>query len=418
MGFHILTQHLEIPVGIEQLRARAYEEKNYIRSVTVPGTVKVIGERAFADCKNLKKVTLCEGIEVIKSNAFTGCANLKNIRLPASIKEITGWAFWGSGLRQAVLDASGSILIFCPAAAAGDEYVVPKGVREIGTQAFAELHELRRVILPMGLQTIRERAFIDCGLETVSLPDSIKRIESGAFYDCKNLKKITGLKKRTPVEYADEFWRIQGKCLTVSYGTDLPKTRHWEEAQFQKLAGRCAKKDAASMYEMMEYFNRKSLEYPNTVFYRGAANFWLYRSYQYGDQKAAEALEKWIEEHPGQRLRVLPLSSNLKGTLNGYILNALGFPDFEEERAYTLYGVDTEGVVLVNAYESEDGPDEDGFGRETYYDWWYFDDCLQSIPGLSYLHGYSWNDLGCTLKNKKILDMHEEAVRLKSMLKG
>lgn len=62
MGFHIFTQHLEIPVGTEIIRARAYEEKNYIRSVTVPGTVKLIESRAFADCKNLKTVTLCEGI--------------------------------------------------------------------------------------------------------------------------------------------------------------------------------------------------------------------------------------------------------------------------------------------------------------------------------------------------------------------
>lgn len=417
MGFHIFTQHLEIPVGTEIIRARAYEEKNYIRSVTVPGTVKLIESRAFADCKNLKTVTLCEGIEVIEPNAFTGCARLKKIRLPASIREVSGWAFWRSGLQQAVLDASGSTLVFCPAAVAGTQYTVPKGVLEIGTQAFAELPDLQRIILPAGLQVIREKAFIDCGMESVTLPGSMKLIESGAFYNCKKLKKINGLQKSTRLEYKDEFWRVQGKCLTVSGKTDRPQTRHWDEAQFQNLAVKCAEQDAGSMYEMAEYFNQKSSEYPDTVFYMGAANFWLYRSYQYGSQKAAKVLEKWIDEHPGQRLRILPLSSNLAGTLNGYILNAIGFLDFEEDRAYTLYGIDAEGFVLINSYESEDGPDEDGFGRETYYDWWFFDDCLQSVPGLSYLHSYSWNDLKHTFEHKAILEMHENAVKLKRLMR-
>lgn len=63
-------------------------------------------------------------------------------------------------------------------------------------QAFVELHNLQRVILPEGLQVIRERAFIACGLESVSLPKSIKHIEAGAFYDCEKLKDVTGLQKK------------------------------------------------------------------------------------------------------------------------------------------------------------------------------------------------------------------------------
>ena len=66
--------------------------------------------------------------------------------------------------------------------------------------------------------------------------------------------------------------------------------------------------------------------------------------------------------------------------MQGYLLNAMGFLDFEEEREYTLHCVDKEGLVLVDSYESEDGPDEDGYGSEIYYDWWFVDDCLNFIP--------------------------------------
>ena len=403
-----------IPFGIAQIRPRAYEGDMRIRSVTVPGSVKTIGIRAFANCTNLTSITLCEGIETIESNAFTGCINLKSIQLPASIKHITGWAFYGSGLQEPVLSASGQILVFCPKAAAGLEYAVPEGVREIGVQAFVELHDLKRVILPEGLQVIRERAFIDCEFESVSLPKSIKHMEAGAFYNCKKLKDITGLPKSDPVEYADEFWRIQGKQLTVRCGTDKPQTRHWNEAEFRSIARKCAKKNSAAMYKMMEYFHHKSLEYPDIVFYERAANFWLYRSYQYGDQEAKLSLAEWLNVHPGQQLCTPKLSNSLRGTMEGYMLNAMGFLDFKEEREYTLHGVDDDGLVLVDSYESEDGPDEDGFGRETYYDWWFFDDCLNSIPKIPFLHSYSSNDMRSKSAKEKLSHMHEQAVKQKA----
>ena len=365
----IIMGHLIIPSGTEQIYPRTYEGNMRIRSVIVPESVKTIGVRAFANCKNLTSITLCEGIETIESNAFTGCNKLKSIQLPASIKQITGWAFYDSGLQKPVLSADGRILVCCPQAAAGTEYSVPKSVREIGMQAFVELHNLQRVILPEGLQVIRERAFIACGFESVSLPKSIKHIEAGAFYDCEKLKDVTGLQKSDSVEYADEFWRIQGKRLTMPCGTDQPQIRHWDESEFQSIARRCAEADASAMYQMKEYFHYKSLQYPDVIFYERAANFWLYRAYQYGNQEAKLFLAKWVDAHPGQRLRIVKLSNSLGGTLQGYLLNAMGFLDFEEDREYTLHGVDDEGLVLVDSYESEDGPDEDGFGRETYYDW-------------------------------------------------
>lgn len=409
----VVMGHPVIPFGTAQIRPRAYEGDARIRSVTVPGSVKTIGMRAFADCRNLTSVTLREGIETIEPNAFTGCINLKSIRLPSSIKHITGWAFYRSGLENPVLSASGQILVFCPQTAAGGEYTVPESVREIGTQAFVELQDLKRIILPEGLKIIRERAFVACEFEAVSLPKSIKYIETGAFYNCKKLKDITGLQKSDPVEYADEFWRIQGKLLTVRCGTDKPQTRHWDEAEFRNIARKCAEEDSAAMYKMMKYFHHKSLEYPDIVFYERAADFWLYRSYQYGNQEAKLSLAKWLNVHPGQQLCTPKLSNSLRGTMEGYMLNAMGFLDFKEDREYTLHGVDDEGLVLVDSYESEDGPDEDGYGREIYYDWWFFDDCLNSIPEIPFLHSYSSNEITSKSAKEKLSHMYEQAVKLR-----
>lgn len=109
-----------------------------------------------------KLLDICEGIEEIKSNAFTDCPGLKSIR------HLIGWASYESGLRLSVLSASGHILYFCPAAAAGTGYTVPEGVREIGMQAFVELKDLQQVIFPDSLQIIREKTIIACGMASLS----------------------------------------------------------------------------------------------------------------------------------------------------------------------------------------------------------------------------------------------------------
>ena len=382
-----------------------------IVSVTVPGTVKSIQCRAFADCVNLKKITLCEGVEEIDSNVFTGCCNLRSIRLPSSIKKITGWAFWDSGLKEAVFTAWGDTLVFCPACVAGTEYTVPPTVRQIGVQAFASLPNLQRVHLPQGLEIIRERAFIGCGMEEVHLPPTVQTVEDGAFYNCKNLRRITGPAQTTPLESALEFWRMRGSHLTAAYTAPPPPLEYLGERAFRKLAERCALGNAAAMGEMMDYFHQKARAYPDSVFFERAENFWMYRAHQYGNGKATAALAAWVDGHPGERLRTPFLSGRLHGYGKGICLNALGFFAFDEEREYSFYGVDADGVVKVNSYESEDGPDEDGFGRETYYDWWFMDDCLNFIPHVKCLHSYSSIDLQTRSAKQLFADTHDLAAR-------
>lgn len=403
---------LIIPAGTEEIRARAYEGNMRIRSVTVPGSVKTIGARAFADCANLTSITLCEGIECIESNAFTGCKRLKSIRLPASIKQITGWAFYDSGLQKAVLCASGRILVFCPTAAAGTEYTVSASVREIGMQAFVELPDLQRVILPEGLETIRERAFIACGFREIALPQSIQLVEDDAFFGCAKLKAITGLPKKDRIESTVAFWRVQGKRFPAMYVTAQPPMQHWKDIDFREITVGCAAGDPDAMCRMMEYFGRKAAEYPDTPFYERARNFWMYRAYQCGNEKAKGTLEKWIVSHPGGQLCIPPLSNRLAGVLQGRILNALGFLEFKEDNEYVCHGVDSDGIVLVCTYESEDGPDEDGFGREAYYDWWFMDDCLNFIPEAPYLHSYSISDRKSSSVQKKFLEARHQAVQI------
>ena len=126
-------------------------------------------------------------------------------------------------------------------------------------------------------------------------------------------------------------------------------------------------------------------------FYECAANFWRYRAYLYGNPEAAAWKEAWMQTNPRQRIPTV-MDPDLKGNYHGDQLRALGFLFFDPERSYTLEGVDENGIVEVSSWCDELPADEDGFGRENLYDWWYLDAHLARIPGVCILGCFSAAD--------------------------
>ena len=80
--------------------------------------------------------------------------------------------------QEFILDG-GRLLSYC---GQEEEVVVPAGVIRVESGAFSDRENLRRVILPEGLRTIGSDAFAGCiGLEEVVLPRGLKEIEADAF---------------------------------------------------------------------------------------------------------------------------------------------------------------------------------------------------------------------------------------------
>ncbi len=68
-------------------------------------------------------------------------------------------------------------------------------------------------------------------------------------------------------------------------------------------------------------------------------------------------------------------------------------------------------MTEVSAYESEDGPDSDGCGGETCYDWRYLDGNLCPVPGADCLHGYSNIDRRIPYVKERFRKCHETVAR-------
>ncbi|MBF1582326.1 MAG: leucine-rich repeat domain-containing protein [Prevotella sp.] len=102
------------------------------------------------------------------------------------------------------------------------------GWKEIGTNAFFGCSALKDIVLPEGVEYIRNGAFNGAAIEAIHLPNTLKVIEKNAFV-CENLKTITIPASVEKIE-AQAFQ--QNKALTDVYvlGT---KTKAENQAFYQ-----------------------------------------------------------------------------------------------------------------------------------------------------------------------------------------
>ncbi len=402
-----LSGDVMIPDTMEEIPERLFDGNKEIRSVVVPGTVRRIGVRAFAECENLESIVLEEGIEEIESNVFTGCGKLRRVTYPDSVRVYQGWTFHGSSLEAPVLNASGTLLVFCPASVSGKEWSVPDTVKTISWQAFIEHRELEILHLPEGLETIERLAFIECGLREITIPYSVREIGEEAFHRCGQLEKVTILNPGTKVgtcafggcenikeihygdlSASDRFFHLKGQPFLVQHPEDPANLDHASEPEFRQLTADCARGSADAMAALADWFGQWAQKPDASPFYTRAANYWRYRAYRRGNAGAAEWFERYFAAHPGEQLEsvLYENSSYMAGyysySIPGRLLNDLGFAFFDPDREYEIKQSEGEDLVVASAFESYEGPDEDGFGAEYYYDWWFLDDNMQPIPGV------------------------------------
>ena len=192
---------------------------------------------------------------------------------------------------------------------------------------------------------------------------------------------------------------------------DIPQNDYENDYEFISLSKQCRKGNTDAMLAMSDYFEALHRKY-NEQFYQLAADFWHYFAFKKGNPVAREWFNMWLKENPGVPFPSV-ISVPICGNFEGSILHALGFPFFKPDKEYFISEPDSIGIVEVSSYVDEDGPDEDGFGREIYYDWWYLSDCLEEFSGTKCIHSYSMIDKNA---NKELFQkMYDIAVREKKI---
>ena len=116
----------------------------------------MIPQRCFEECTGLRKVYTTQGsrLSTIGSSAFYGCA-----------EDLTFFGYTGSRV---------------------ESYANDSGYRFVALDADWDAE----MILPAGLKTIEEEAFVNGTFRTVRIPEGVRTIGSHAFAGCENLERI------------------------------------------------------------------------------------------------------------------------------------------------------------------------------------------------------------------------------------
>ena len=167
-----------------------YEFLGGPKKIVLSKSVKVIPTEAFGCCYRVNEVSM-PAVEYIGKDSFNGRAfkvnKNKQIIFPKRIRRIEEGAFrlWGKRYRNASLKLNAGLEYIGERAFAEcdlEEIIVSDSVTTIESEAFENSDNLKRIVLPKGLERIEEGLFRECKkLHNVTLPESVVRIDSYAF---------------------------------------------------------------------------------------------------------------------------------------------------------------------------------------------------------------------------------------------
>lgn len=176
------------------IHRHAFAKNQYIKSITIPGSVKEIGDYAFARCESLSEVNIEDGVQVLGEGVFQDCTSIKRIVLPNSIIEMKDGAFYNcTSLESVTLSDNIPVISECCFLSCDSLKTIhlPSALTEIGENAFKDCYNLSNVVLPNQLTTIGELAFLNCGkITSIEIPSSVRTIGRGAFAYVSSLEEL------------------------------------------------------------------------------------------------------------------------------------------------------------------------------------------------------------------------------------
>lgn len=161
---------------VTKIRWWAFQNSE-ITSITLPNSIDTIEGSAFFNSKKLESIKLPKSLKYISGGAFSE-TKIKSLYIPASVTKI-GSGSLGSGIEEVVVDKKNKVY---------DSRGNCNAIIETATNSLVS--GCQTTIIPEGIESIKTQAFWDLELEEVIIPNSVKRIENGAFEDNEKLSKV------------------------------------------------------------------------------------------------------------------------------------------------------------------------------------------------------------------------------------
>ncbi|OCS89248.1 hypothetical protein A6K76_12925 [Caryophanon latum] len=271
-----LTQ-ITIPSKLTEIPFRAFVN-NKLSALTIPATVKTIHHGAFRQ-NELATISIPTSVTSIGSAAFAH-NKLKKLHVPASIANVETSTFAYNELEDVTIEKASSIGSGAFMGNRIHTLSLPNTLKTIGREAFHKSN-LKRLILPEGVEAVGEKAFQNNQITSVTVPASLKTVDLTSFYT-NPLSQLILKGSNTVINEPwlmlnNESATLKGlytnESLTVKYErigkqNGKPQTLYvaWQkEAKFKDIAGHWAQ-GAIESFTTKGYING----YPDGTFKPGA----------------------------------------------------------------------------------------------------------------------------------------------------
>lgn len=230
----IPATHEDLPV--KEIGDNAFFDYMYMTSVVFPDSITRIGERAFFNCASLTEVAIPASVSSIGELAFGGCLTLEKIEVDkenesylsldgnlytkdgkalvqyaigkqsasftvaANVTDIHRYALTACLHLTSITVESGNsaytsldgnlytkdeqTIVQYAAGKKSASFSIPSGVKTVGDGAFAGCLSLTSVTIPDSVTSIESGAFLACPLLSITIPDGVVSIGEKAFYSC------------------------------------------------------------------------------------------------------------------------------------------------------------------------------------------------------------------------------------------
>ena len=223
---------VNIPSTVTSLGGEAFCNCTSLKSISIPAAVGAIGDGAFLSCTSLTTATVANGVKEIGYAAFAKCTALTSLSIPQSVTYIGDGAFydcskldlaaasdnvtyigraalyntayynnasnwdknvlyWGKHLVEARANVSGSYTVKAGTLdIAAYAFSVPTPVTDSSLTAYSVENPTTFLYTRDDL-SYSGYSYSGCrSLTSISLPQSLKRIGEGAFYNCTSLSGV------------------------------------------------------------------------------------------------------------------------------------------------------------------------------------------------------------------------------------
>ena len=178
--------------GLESIGVYAFFRNTHLAGeLVIPDHVTSIGMRAFSEA-GMSSLRIGDGIEIIESETFDFCPNLISLTLGNNLKIIKNRAFRGCPVSGELILPKSLIEIEYSAFAYSriTSVTIPDGVTTLGSGAFHSSGDLTSFTIGKGITYLT--GFNSCqNLTTITIPENVTAIGDSAFGGCIGLTSLT-----------------------------------------------------------------------------------------------------------------------------------------------------------------------------------------------------------------------------------